>query len=292
MDIELRSKIKGRFRLEILDGESLNLKRRLEFDNMILDSGLEAVPFQSVWGCAQVGASNVAPNPLQTRLISWIAGTRSSDYLHAAPATPPDYPIRLGRKFRFGTGEAAGNLSEVGVGWDVSGDTLWSRALIVDEGGQPTTITVLPTEILDVYYYMDVYPEVEDYEFQIEIRGVLHDCVLRWSEVTNWTNSWFLSSGTASATVHSGPIGPITGAPSGLSSGHSSVENIPYSANSRYLDRKFTWGINVGNFEGGIQSARFYWLRLAVFQCSFSPPIAKTSLDTLTLTFRASWDRY
>ena len=57
--------------------------------------------------------------------------------------------------WRFGQGVAAGNISEVGLGWGNS--NLWNRALIKDANGNPTTITVLSDE------YLDVVSEIRDY---------------------------------------------------------------------------------------------------------------------------------
>src|SRR5690606_10175220 len=104
-----------------------------------------------------------------------------------------------------------------------------------------------------------------------------------------------------SAVAYEGAIGAITGSPSGSlpgSSGFSSsVELGSYSAGSFQRDFTWIWGLANGNSGTGITAVRTTLRQsdvnssFLVFQCGFSPAIAKDASKTLALTFRYSWGR-
>src|SRR5690606_10083462 len=99
-----------------------------------------------------------------------------------------------------------------------------------------------------------------------------------------------------SSTAYDGAIGAITGSPSGSSNNAGSVEVASYSPGSYQRDITWVWGLNNGNFAGGIGAVRTLLQDSSgtsrlTFQCGFSPAIAKDASKTLALTFRYSWGR-
>lgn len=297
--------MKGRFRLEVRDAATLELTRKpLEFDNLILDAGLERLGTQATpWRYAHVGSSSVAPNVSQTTLLAPIAVTPESGDGSTGPTPePPDYVTTLVHYFRFGVGAAAGNLSEVGVGNSGLGGVLFSRALIVDEEGDPTTITVLPTEILDVYWYLELYPSVEDSVFPITIGGIERQCTARWVSITNWTNGNYwsgymggvggTSGGTDRCYLYTTGLFPITqqGIPGGYIGYDTSRSVAPYFAGSLYRDVIFVYA--PGNSTGAIRTLYTVQRKYGAQQIEFDPPIQKQATETLTLTLRFGWGRY
>src|SRR5690606_4774599 len=70
---------------------------------------------------------------------------------------------------QFGQGQAAGNLSEIGIQHTSTSGPLWSRALILDGQGNPTTITVLPDDFLTCYYTLRIMIPKEDAVFHIDV---------------------------------------------------------------------------------------------------------------------------
>lgn len=298
--ITSHTRMKGKFRIEVRDGKTLELTQKpLEFDNLLLESGLEAMGTQNNWAYfCQVGTSSVAPDVMQSQLLGYVAGTRYDQTWIDGTPEPPLYMTVRTRRYRFTTGQAAGNLSEVGVGWAESGNTLVSRALLVDENGDPTTITVLPTEVIDVFHSLHIYPDLTENNFQIEIGGILHDCVARWARVEDWVGAGQTSnsfdgtwSNSGGIVAYNGTLGPITGLPSGSSGSSANRVWQPYFANSRVRDADATWTLDRGNLSGGISAV--YWNgKTSSIQISFSPPIAKNSTNTLRLRFRDSWGRY
>ena len=108
------------------------------------------------------GTGNSTPVVSQTILDNQTGVSSSGIETYGSTTSSPYYGYKI-FTFRFNQGIAAGNISEIGVGW--SGTTplqLFSRTLIKDINGDPTTITVLADETLDVIYELRLYaPETD-----------------------------------------------------------------------------------------------------------------------------------
>ena len=295
--------LEGRYRLTVRDGKTLAVKRRTPWmKNIITDIGLNRIGSGLPFGSAiQVGSSNTPPVVGNTQLGTYIAGTTSvTNDASSAQSSAPYYSRRT-RTWRFTAGQAAGTIAEVGVGWTAATGNLFSRALVLDANGIPTTITVLSDEVLDITYELRVYPPTTDKVFQRTINGVLHDCVFRAREVTspdrwvgNVSNVLFngLTNANQSSFVFNGTLGPITGSPSGVS-GPSDTSGSFAAYVNLSMQRKITYafGLNNGNVPGGVSCTTFT-TNLGSYQMSFSPPIAKDNTKTMTLSAIISWGRY
>lgn len=301
--IDLRTDVCGFFKFEAvkLDADGREISRRLLadwFPNLITDQGLNYFGNTSGWlEYCQVGSGSNTPNALDTALQSRIAGTgTSAGVTTGVQSTAPYFSWRRG-VYRFAEGVAAGNISEVGVGVANVGG-LFSRALVLDGGGSPTTITVLSDEVLDVAYEFRAYPPTVDGSGSFDLDGITYDFVSRAANVTSssTTSGWGQTSGSgntaalATAFVFNGSIGSITSAPGGTSSEASSISNIGYSPGSFTRDGVATWDLSRGNLSGGITAARISQ-GIGTFQFSFTPAIPKNSSRVLSLTFRRVWGR-
>lgn len=277
------------------------------FPNLITDAGLERIATGTYNSHCQVGSGTNAPTNADTQLQALVAQTSTvQNNVQAAQATPPYYGSRT-ITYRFGTGVAAGNLSEVGVGWAAAG-SLFSRARILDGGGNPTTITVLSDEILDVIYQLRLYPPLVDHSFQVADGAQTYNCVSRASLVTSaseWappTVTHFFGIGLFSGnplTAYNGPLGAITTTPSGTTGAFTGSSIGAYSANSKQRNFTFTAGLNDANIAGGISAIKMgnysntnvTGICVGTRQISFSPAIVKDNTKTLSLTIRVSWAR-
>lgn len=268
------------------------------FPNLITDAGLERIANGACYNTAYVGSDQTTPNVNNTTLGAPVASTNTVMTTNrGAQSVAPWYGWHR-RTWRFPMGAAAGNLSEVGVGWPPS--NVFSRSLILDTNGDPTTITVLPNEFLDVTYELRLYPPTEDEVAQIVIDGVLHDCVIRAAGVASsdmWTpfvgdfGFLFAYTGVASSaiTLYQGNIGSITGTPTGTQSNSAQASYHPYSAGSHTRTAFATYGLDSANF-GGVGAMLFY-STLGTYQISFDPKIVKDNTRTLRLDFGLSWAR-
>ncbi len=270
-----------------------------KFDNIFLDQGLNALGTSSMPAYVWVGSGNTVPLPTNTTLANLVAKTaggspRIATTVGVNGTTP--YYTWLRQGFRFSAGTATGNLSEVGLGDNY---ILFTRALIKDANGVPTTLTILPDEILDISYTVRIYAPTEDVTGSITLGGNLggtYSYVMRASAVTtsghlspiNWAASR-ASTYAGAATVYTGPIGTITQSPSG-SSENVSTTNLEYINNS-YKGRAVVFSSTTqGNLAGGIKSIK-YTLGWGSYQIEFTPAIPKTNLDVLNLTFEVAYGR-
>lgn len=288
-------RVGGFYRLRVFKSDG-DLKSEVGFfENLMLDNGLEIVADElSYMNLCFVGSDSTPPAVSDTQLGS-LVGTSSaiSDTQSGNNSVSPYYTYRI-NTYRFAQGDAAGNLAEVGVG--KASTNLLSRSLIKDGMGNPTTITVLSDEVLEVTYEFRIYPNETDATGTVTISGSGdHDYTMRPALVTNGAWWRLISTGTPANesgqwVVYDGAIGGVTGSPSGASELLSQAGGEPYSAGSKTMEFKNTAGLDDGNFAGGIKSVRAScgW---GTWQVEFTPAIPKDSMKILTLTLSHSWAR-
>lgn len=281
------SQLEGRFKLVITNPETQETRETDWFSNLILNQGLNAMATENILIACSVGTSNVAPNVNQTSLVNAVATTANPGIEGAGVGPAPAYRAYVRKKYRFDIGQAAGNLSEVGISGPT---TLFSRALIVDNVGNPTTITVLPTEILDVYYELGIYPKITDTISQISIGGVLRTLTVRPADVDDWASpasppNFPVNSG-ATVWLSSQMIQPITSRPSQDITG--ATTPLSYENNSYRQDFDIVWGLG----SPSVSNSLFIVVRFGLYQIGISPPISKNDTQVLTLRLRVSWSRY
>ncbi len=289
--ITLHSQISGRFKFEAVkrNGERRTLA---EFPNLITNSGLDLIGTTSYYlNYCRVGSGSGTPAVTDSYLGNQIASTSSNSGTptNGTQGTSPIYRWYKVTK-RFAEGVAAGNLSEVGMSDSATG-VIYSRALILDGAGDPTTITVLSNETLDVTYEMRRYIPESDTTGSVELRGNTHNYTGRASL---W-ESWKIPFGAHIAIpytmrVYDGTIGTISGDPSGLSTSTNTRTVDSYSNGNYYRDWKYDFSLSEGNLTNFISACRVGMIG-AYYQFGFSPDIEKTSDDIMSLTFRASWSR-
>lgn len=305
-EIVIPTRLQGFFKLEVHGGRRGHKVLADWFPNLITDAGLNVIGTSSAWLTAcRVGTGNATPSTADTALESQIAGTSTRQDNNTSALNESPYYASRTITYRFGAGAAAGNIAEVGIGTAATGGTLFSRALILDGEGNPTTITVLSDEVLDIVYQIRVYPPLSDVEDEINISGTPYNYTLRAADAGSATR-WALAetgargginsvTGVGSrARVYNGSIGAITGTPSGTSSQSTSSDDIPYGNNDLYRDFSFTWGLNSANFMAGISATHTTFGTADSFgaiQIGFSPAIPKNNTQTLTLIFRHQWAR-
>ncbi|WP_410210239.1 hypothetical protein [Aquirhabdus sp.] len=302
--MKLNVGMSGHFKMVAVD-ELGNERFLAEFENLILDSGLNAMPIQQYGRDCRVGSGSSTPISSQTTLDNKIASTntiQSDNY--GAQATAPYYGWRR-KTYRFGQGIAAGNLSEVGVGWDNTGNistatALFSRSLIKDNNGNPITITVLANEFLDVTYELRLYPSLNDIVSTINVNGISTICTTRSAVVTNvlWgallINQGFAQPyGAFSSSCYpsSSSLGAITAQPTGSQGGTTSFATWGVYSNGTYsLVLTIPSSLNDANVPGGIGCIATYTY-LGAYQTSFNPPLPKDNTKSLTITMTFSWSR-
>jgi hypothetical protein len=288
----------------VLTGESRNLA---SFENLILDSGLNRLGNGSVIVGACVGTGTTAPANSQTALANLLRVTTTEQSWTELPgSTTAPYYAEHQVVYRFAAGAAAGNLSEVGLGWgpNVGANTmggLWCRALIKDSQGNPTTITVLSDEVLDIVYTLQLHPPTSDITGTFNLSGEAYQYTMRPSFVNNRSaNGWSPRSVTVTGinsgwgTAFTGGIGAVTSGPSGA---YTSIAVTPqtYVNDSKQAVCSVNAGLNATNLSGGIRSIDLHMPGNS-WQAEFSrlsdgAAIPKNNTNVLTIPFWVSWDR-
>lgn len=302
IDVQAHFKLVAR----TIDGKERNLTDW--FPNLVLNSGLDRMS-QGAWFTAiAVGTGNSNPLTTQTGLDAFLASTttiteaNSSRQLNVMP-----YHYSLVTVFRFAQGTAAGNLSEIAITWGAN--NCWNRALIKDLNGNPTTITILPNEFLDVYTELRIYPKMTDTVSSVNLldgKGAVisaHAVTIRPNMNRDLPNSTSTRSGTSAVRLgdaisarlfrvlgDNAQLNNITTSPSGTSIGTTN----PASANDSYPTPRscaLKVPLSITQFVGSHKIIDI-GSRLGDWKLEYNPPISKDNTQTLEYNFMMTWGRY
>lgn len=310
---ELKTTVKGVYTFIVsgADGTVRHKGELAESPNLITNGGLDLMATQSNYlDKCFVGTGSTTPQFSDSTLASILATSNTSS---EARGTLPESPYYtwVRKTYRFNEGVAAGNLSEVGVGFVAT--ALFSRALILDALGNPTSITILPDETLDVVYELRLYPNLVDATGTMTLGGNVggtYDWIFRASNVgkltansysqnTGWgfiyyaMNGWQRELGGGRA--YTGEIGDVTGSPSGTAIGPGSTGSYMFPDMNAYVagSHEIVFRINFPlafNAAVGIRSIHRA-IGPCTYQMQFTPAIVKTTEEVLTLEFKHSWGR-
>lgn len=290
------SRLSGRFQIAKYTKYGIT-KVYPTFDNIVTDIGLNQIGIDSFLTHCYVGSGNSTPIPSQSGLDAQVGSPTTNIISQSAGAsqTEPYYGYRL-LQYRFAIGTVTGNLSEVGVGW---ADALFSRALILDEFGDPVSITVLENEGLLVTYLIRNYVPTTDTEFTVTINGEVRNCVLQASNATSGstTTGWGITGeqvmlpASNSLIAYDGLLGTIFQSPNGIFANSTTGATAAYVNNSHEIGYTGIWNLSVANFASGIRAFFIPSSGMGAFQCSVDPPIMKTDAKYLSMSFKILWSR-
>jgi hypothetical protein len=301
------SRFAGYYKLTVRNSEGHITRETPWFQNLITNNGLDLIwtslaPSFSVKVLAPecyVGTGNAAPAFTDTTLQSYLA-TGSSISLSAATYVAGVAPYwKQSKGYRFGTGVAAGNLSEIAVG--TAPNNLFSRALIKDNLGNPTTITVLSDEILDVTYELRVYPPITDNVFSMLLNGSSVSVTGRSYRIQDARDIFNPINAESSFTNLPAPEAMFssTGQPDIFGAGgtwvnngngvRDNVVNPSYVIGSYEINCIANWGLTRANGQN-----QLWFLAWPHGSMSFNlaVPATKTNVKQMTLNYRISWSRY
>ena len=282
--------------------------------NLILNQGLDFFgggKGTDMMGYCVIGSGNSQPVYTQNKLDTAITGVSganfSTKYDYDAARDGNLYKTNKVNKYSF-TGLNNVNISELGLASTYSNATtyfLCTRALIKDSQGNPTTITVLSGEILEIYYKLwAVYDTTDKTGILNLLDGVggsiAYNWTVRLARVTDnlsytYKLGYVLSSvPNKFTTFNTGDLTAITTSPSGSGSNFYSDNLKPYVANS--YKRVIETPLTVSQENKAIRS---YTLStsMGTYQIRFGSvaddsPITKTNTQTLTIPIEVSWGRY
>lgn len=288
--IDIKIGMRGRYKLAVKkNGDTV--RETSWFDNLITNQGMNLITTSnSALNFCQVGSSSAAPAFSDVALGSRIAGVSSATYVGTIDTT--DRYAVISNTYTFPGGSAAGNIAEVGVGTAATGNVLFSRALVLDSVGNPTTITVLPDEDLVVVYQLWIRQPTEDFTSIVGDKTLtIRACSVNSIASKGWrgnNGAGLQLVGRGETVAYTGAIDDITSSPSGTSATTTSVAQDAYVADSHTRVSRITWGTTLANFAILSFSWGFgptYW------QAQLSSPITKNNTQTLRLGVRLTWSR-
>ena len=299
----------GRYKLEVYRGGIL-IEQTPWFDNLITDEGLNYLGgLYSLTARCVVGTGNTAPAYADLTLVNQVAVSNSNVRLggaieHFVNTDDPNlyYTYSIVR-YGFAIGAVVGSIAEVGIGQN---NPLFSRSLIKDELGNPTTLTLTAVDQLFVLYEHRLYTPTADSAISFEANGITQTGtkrIARWNQTAGWavrTPPTYISPSTNRCYGYYGSsgLGAITLEPSGTRADGilGSLVTTPYVKDSHQIDScAYIAGsgtlnaIMVGSSSGTSYSGAPYQ---TAWQFFFSPGIPKTASQTLQLCWRMQWARY
>ena len=285
------------------------------FPNVITNLGLDAIGNDNdLFNYCSVGGGNSKPLNTNTKLDNFLAAgsqiSSESKYDYDPVRDTEFYKCSRTVGYRF-EGLDNKNISEVGlVGDYASGQhPAYTRTLIKNSAGEPTVITVLSGEILELQYRLWQVFDVKDKDqvvtAMIDGVEVPFNVKIRLAGVGgNLGGSWSYAAvvgqgvmyGGSSSNSHrfgTGELGEITGQNSGLTN----VYGLSWEAyQPSTYKRKFYVNASITEAVHPIRSLLFF-TGLGAYQVRFGTvdgdlPIDKTNQDILQLGFEMSWGRY
>lgn len=302
MNVQINNSVGARFKLVARKASTEEITRETEwFKNIVLDTGLNQMGIGTWLDRVRVGSGNSVPVVSQTQLDSTIASTNtllsgSSSVLKQTTTLP--YYIAAKRTYRFSEGVAAGNVSEVGCGWGTGSD-LWNRALVKDLNGDPTTITVLSDEFLDVIVEVRYYP-TQSFSGSFNLLNKTGQIVSNhtYTGLPHFAESTDIVFGQVTggrATFYSGSMNDVNTIPSSSLGAVGAISTYPAS---RTLTCTSEIPLTISN--GSIKTVHQLFRIIAAtgttawsgYKFEIAPPIVKTDLMVLSFTLSVSWNRY
>lgn len=314
---DISYKVKSRYKLEKIGADGV-VKDSSEWSpNMILNRGLVALLGGSgtsnrVFMKPVCGSGNTPVSAFDINLASFISGSPDNAISVSSTRNTSVSPLYVKHTFvwRFPIGSVVGNVSEVGVA--ITGSTpdsstpLFSRALVVDSAGNPTSITILSDEQLQITYELYIYaPGDSSGSFDQIIDGVtqpftytIRPAVINDTSDSGWADAAvtgifsLLPVAVPSFNVSMVSNGSIQLPTQGISGTTGRFESAAWIASANeslfYRDARYSLASNAGNFN---VTAMQLACSAACFQMSVSPAIQKVSTKSYTIDIRYSVGR-
>lgn len=303
MNIEINAKVGALFQLKTHKGNPCQPTSETPlFHNLVLNTGLDRMSVGSWFVRVCVGSGNSTPVVTQTQLDSFVASTTTvvgTEGKGIVTTSPMYYWAR--RTYRFNPPGTNENLSEIGLGW--TSTNLHNRALIKDNLGNPTTITWLSDEYLDVLVEERVYVQESisgSFNLLDKFNNVLSTHTYTGKPYLNTNNIGLGNNGAITCqhiNIYSGDMGAtVTNLPSSLLSTSDSTSNSYPTArsNTGLFSLNLSTAISAPHksFNVPIVGLLTSAFNSTGYQFQISPTITKTNAQTMQYSVTVSWGRY
>lgn len=308
--------LKGEYRAVLNEGTDREVDTGW-LPNLITDYGMDdfAADTTTRWTYCRVGTGSVAPANSDTTLGAQVTSTSTvASAASAANSGSPSYITSVTKGWSFAQGAVVANITELGIGKTAAGTDLFSRCLVVDGSGVPTSLTVAAIDQLTIYYRLNFVPSLTDIAGSVTLGGVVTSIAGRVCQVNVNNYAGFAglflaysgdyisnllnaaSNGYVFAYAAASTLGAVTSYPTGTgvecnSSNGLTISQAAYTTGSFYRDVTLSFSPACANLSGGIGCLNLGFYFIQRYQYQFTPAIAKDNTKTLSLTFRVSWAR-
>ena len=322
-------RMQGWFTVRRVHAETGHVRQELTFPNVITNAGLDWIGSTqsnvTSYSCI-VGTGTAVPAVTDTALGTVLASTDTQfgPIAQGNNASPGNYAWSA-KTWRFPAGAAAGNISEVGVAfksYPAAAPYLWSRQLILDGAGSPTTITVLANEYLDVTYELRLYPNLTPVTGTLTLTGGgSYAYTIAPRALTSWRTPLSTDTGAQSLNGYvakafgSTAAGATASLPASLTASNPTISagalqssgNIGVCNPNAYVAGTYKKTVNgptastsTWNWPSGILAADLQFTHanyqppafLFNHMIIFNDPIPKTVDNTMWIQTEISWGRY
>lgn len=286
------------------------------FGNVITDYGLNAlgINWSDQLAYCRLGTGNTAPAFTDTNLVAQVDSSNTAGLGGTQGVAGDSSYLYRRRSCRFAAGSVANvSLAEVGMSNAATGANLFSRSLLKDTGGSPTTITLAPDEVLDVVYELREYITNADVVVAATIDGVATNVTMRphaYPNGTGWAGrAYAIGMGILPVYLRNGAstLGTIETQPAMATTldqaGADDSGAVPWDA---YVTGSFqriatlNIDLTIGNYATGIGAIQVsnngsWWtdnLAPGEWSFGFAPKLNKTSSRTAQVRFGFTWGRY
>ena len=281
--------------------------QELPIKNLITDTGMNALGSGFGINYLQLGTGTTPPNFTDATLGSYggvifaTGGASVSEIARTVSGSSPYY-IQGGRRFTSAVGGATGNWTELGVSNQQLSGGLRSKALIVDNVGNPTVFTVQSDEQAQIDFFMRLYMPETDSPATVTIGGASYDTITRAIGVTQVAQyggfAWWVDLSNATLAMgtnrsasmgYSGDIGAITATSlTGSLGGIPTATPATYVAGSHKCESSFSAGS--GSNVGNIRTLHLSGYSTS-FQVRLNPVLNKLTNWLFIHNQRISWTR-
>ena len=306
VDIELPPiRIGGYYYVYLIDAETGEVKRELQFSNLITDAGLDLIgngnSLNNIYTTLAVGTDNTTPTISDTTLGNEIASTANSDGqadFDGFETSPVEFAFR--RRIRqFGQGQAIGNLTE--LGWKVGG-VVANRTLFRDEENNVTTIIKTDRDLLKIVYEYRIFAPLDDvtgtFLFTPSSASIAY--TIR-SQNVNSVNGWRslltnMGAITTECRVHESNnfVGRTVDNNPNPRASEDSSSFVPYINGTFFKDTEYNYVFATGNFGSQINLVTWSpWVTTSelMWQMHLSSSIEKDVNNRMAISFRQRWTR-
>ncbi len=313
---KLQFGLKGFFTVELIEAKTGRVKRRLEFQNLMTDAGLNALGSGTqletlINSYMAVGTGSTIPANGDTALVTEVGPSstnrsNSNGGIAEVFGSGPSFAYWYRRITRnFSETQANGNLTELGLFTTVTAGTMFARQLFKDALGSATTITKTNIDQLRVTYELRVYSPVGDTTVSpVTISGSNYSVTTRAVGI-NTDRNWgydgtafglmylFRNLAITGSCMASDVLLSATATHAGIVSfDPSSTTRSVYVPGDFYIDLTLVWDPGAANPVGGIGSVFISLANGKSFQQAFTPKLPKDNTKRLTIVNRVSWGRY